>query len=199
MAGKKGKTGKYIRTKEMKEKISWATMGKKKSLEHRKRMSESKKGLIGEKANAWKGGIKRNYHREMNEKEINIKREKDRIYAKGKRKEIRKNRRKIDAKFRLDSNMSSLISQSLKGKKAGRSWKKLAGYFIEDLIKHLESKFDNKMSWDNYGSYWWIDHIKARSLFKYETAEDPEFKKCWALENLQPLEKIKNIKKGNKF
>lgn len=55
------------------------------------------------------------------------------------------------------------------------------------------------MNWDNYGSYWHIDHIKPISLFKYETAEDPEFKKCWALDNLQPLEKIANLKKGNKF
>ena len=29
--------------------------------------------------------------------------------------------------------------------------------------------------------------------------KDPEFKKCWALKNLQPLEKITNIKKSNHF
>ena len=55
------------------------------------------------------------------------------------------------------------------------------------------------MTWDNYGSYWWIDHIKPRSLFKYEKPEDKEFKECWALKNLQPMEKIANIKKGNKI
>ena len=30
-------------------------------------------------------------------------------------------------------------------------------------------------------------------------SHDEEFKKCWALENLQPMEKIANIKKGNKY
>jgi hypothetical protein len=102
-------------------------------------------------------------------------------------------------KNQLDSNMRNLIWLAIKGEKAGRSWKKLVGYTIKDLMKHLERQFDDKMSWNNYGSYWWLDHIKPRSLFKYENAEDPEFRKCWALENLQPMEKIANIKKGNKF
>jgi 5-methylcytosine-specific restriction endonuclease McrA len=61
------------------------------------------------------------------------------------------------------------------------------------------------MTWDNHGKYekgkkkWQIDHIKPKSLFNFETPEDPEFKECWALENLQPLEAMENIKKGNKF
>ena len=55
------------------------------------------------------------------------------------------------------------------------------------------------MNWSNYGSYWWIDHKKSRSLFKYEKTEDQAFKDCWCLANLQPMEKIENIKKGNKF
>ena len=104
-----------------------------------------------------------------------------------------------DPKFRLDLNMRSLIRQSLKGKKAGRGWEKLVGYTLEDLVKHLEKQFDDKMSWENYGSYWHIDHIKPRSLFKYTSPDDPEFKECWSLKNLQPLEKTANLKKRNIF
>ena len=55
------------------------------------------------------------------------------------------------------------------------------------------------MSWDNYGSYWHVDHIKPKSLFHYNNSENPEFKKCWALENLQPLEKFENIRKRDKY
>jgi hypothetical protein len=29
--------------------------------------------------------------------------------------------------------------------------------------------------------------------------EDPEFKECWALENLQPLEAMENIDKGYNY
>lgn len=114
-------------------------------------------------------------------------------------KKYEKQRRKINPKYRLDRNMGSKISTLLKDKKARRTWKELVGYTIESLIKHLEKQFDDKMTWENYGSYWEVDHRKPKSLFKYETAEDLEFKKCWALSNLQPLEKYENRKKFNKF
>lgn len=29
--------------------------------------------------------------------------------------------------------------------------------------------------------------------------DDPEFKECWALNNLQPLSKVKNQRKGNRL
>ena len=108
-------------------------------------------------------------------------------------------RGKIDSKFRLNRSTSTLIWKALTGKKAGRKWEKLVGYTINDLTKHLEKQFDDKMSWDNYGIYWWVDHAKPRSLFKFETAEDPEFRRCWALSNLQPMERIINIQKGNSY
>ena len=114
----------------------------------------------------------------------------------GKRRYIkdRKNPKKV-----LDDAISCLIYQSLRANKKGRRWEKLVDYTLEDLMKHLETQFDDKMNWDNYGSYWWIDHIKPRSLFNYTVPEDPEFKGCWSLQNLQPLEKIENIKKGKKY
>ena len=63
----------------------------------------------------------------------------------------------------------------------------------------MEKQFDKAMSWDNYGSYWEIDHIKPKSLFNYVYPEDLEFQKCWALNNFQPLEKGANRRKYNKF
>lgn len=109
------------------------------------------------------------------------------------------NRRKTDIQYRLNSIISTAIRASLRGKKAGRKWELLAGYTLKDLIQHLEKLFDSKMNWDNYGNYWHIDHIKPKSLFHFNLAEDKEFKECWALENLQPLEKIANLKKGNHY
>jgi len=106
---------------------------------------------------------------------------------------------KENPKFRLDMSMSVAIRQSLKGRKAGRSWEKLVGYTLKDLIGHLEEQFNDKMNWENYGSYWELDHIKPRSLFKYTSPEDPEFEECWALKNLQPLEKFTNRRKSNTF
>ena len=94
--------------------------------------------------------------------------------------------------------MCSRIWEALKGRKASRRWEELVGYTVGDLMKHLENRFEPWMTWKNYGK-WHIDHIKPKSLFQYETAEDPEFRKCWSLENLQPLEMGANIRKFNHF
>lgn len=118
--------------------------------------------------------------------------------SKNLRNEWFKKRRIVDAKFKLDMNMATAIGTALKGKKASSAWKDLTGYTIESLMKHLENKFESWMNWNNYGK-WHVDHIKPKSLFKYETAEDSEFKKCWALENLQPLEATKNMSKKDIF
>jgi len=107
--------------------------------------------------------------------------------------------RKENPKYHLDCNIGMLVYHSLRDKKAGRRWETLVDYTLKDLMKHLESLFDENMTWENYGSYWHIDHIKPRSFFKYTSSDDQEFKKCWALENLQPLEKTANFRKNNKI
>lgn len=110
-----------------------------------------------------------------------------------------RNKRKNNNTFRITRNFSRGITRSLKNGKNGRSWEGVVDYNINDLMKHLESKFDNKMTWENYGSYWHIDHIKPIALFTYKSIEDKEFKECWSLENLQPLEAKKNLSKGKKY
>lgn len=124
--------------------------------------------------------------------------EKQNPLYKRKRNENRNKKYKVDIKFKLDTLMGTMLYKVLRNKKSGKSWEKLVGYTLENLIKHLENQFDKNMSWRNYGSYWHIDHIIPKSLFKYENAENSQFKECWALENLQPLERITNMKKGNK-
>ena len=95
--------------------------------------------------------------------------------------------------------MSNGIYKALKEGKNWKRWKTLVGYTLNSLVEHLERQFDKNMSWDNYGPYWSVDHIKPKSLFVYISPEDPEFKECWALKNLQPMEKIENIIKSNHF
>ena len=107
--------------------------------------------------------------------------------------------RRNNPKWRLDENMGRAIWTSLKDKKSGKEWEYFVEYNLDQLINHLEKKFDEKMNWNNYGSYWAVDHIKPKTLFTYKTENDSEFKECWSLNNLQPLEKIKNIKKGNRY
>ena len=149
----------------------WRQASKEKTANYQKKWRQANKGKVANYRN-----YKKNWRQENKE---HIRR-------------YDKQRLGKNPKFRLDKNIGSIISTALKGKKAGRKWEELVGYTIEKLTKHLENQFDKKMSWNNYGNYWWLDHIKPRSAFKYETAEDPEFKKCWALKNLQPLEAMEN-------
>ncbi len=118
-----------------------------------------------------------------------------------KRARERDNKRyKTDVAFSLKKRISVLINESLtvKGarRKNGRHWENLVGYSVQDLKKHIESKFLPGMSWDNRHE-WHIDHITPRSAFNITSAECEEFKRCWSLENLQPLWAKDNLSKGS--
>lgn len=117
---------------------------------------------------------------------------------------IKLSNHKAQAKYRstikgkLNSNMGLSIWLSLRNNKQGRHWEQLVGYTVQDLQQHLENKFTEGMTWNNYRE-WHIDHIIPISLWEYEKPEDREFKQCWCLANLQPLWAIDNFKKGNRI
>ena len=112
--------------------------------------------------------------------------------------EYLKNRIANEPKIRVRHNFSSLLRGRLKSKN-GKATFKSVGYTIKELMEHLEKKFVEGMTWDNYGKVWHIDHIKPDSMFNYESVEDEEFKECWSLDNLQPLFAEDNLRKGNRY
>lgn len=99
---------------------------------------------------------------------------------------------------KLKHNMKTLLNVKLKRRNMNKNYKHtfdLLGYSIDDLIFHLESQFQEGMTWANYGE-WHIDHIKPDSWFNYSSTEDEDFKKSWSLQNLQPLWAKDNLSKG---
>lgn len=104
-----------------------------------------------------------------------------------------------DIRYRLRSNMSSAVGQSLRKNKSGHQWEKLVGYTVDDLKRHLESQFDEDMNWNNYGKYWSIDHIVPVSAFSITNYDDVSLKVCWGLANLRPLLHTENMRKHNKI
>lgn len=103
-------------------------------------------------------------------------------------------------KARLDRSMSGGIYKSLKGAKAGRSWETLVGYNLPRLMRHLEKRFLPGMTWDNYGrGGWHIDHKIPKVAFNYTSPEHQDFRRCWALSNLQPMWEPDNIRKNAKL
>jgi len=126
--------------------------------------------------------------------------------------EYHKDRTKNDPEYKLKNNIARSVYEVLKHKKGGKSVLKHLPYTMEELRKHIEDQFKTTgnewMTWENWGKYnpkthnknrtWNLDHIKAHSKFKYTTMDCQEFKDCWALSNLQPLDSKENILKGNK-
>lgn len=104
-------------------------------------------------------------------------------------------RRKHDKKYRLMCNVRSAVSDAL-SKQSGAL--RFLEYTIEDLMRHLEKQFAIGMTWENYGSGWHVDHIIPSASFKFEKAEDLDFKFCWSLANLRPLWASENLKKSAK-
>ena len=109
-------------------------------------------------------------------------------------------KRKTDQAFALRTRFSNLLNIHLKEAKVTKSDTcfNLMGYTIDELKKHLESQFTDGMSWENR-SEWHIDHIRPVSSFNFTTTDCEDFKKCWALNNLQPLWAKDNMSKGDKW
>jgi hypothetical protein len=103
-----------------------------------------------------------------------------------------------DSQNRLNRNMRRAVTRCIHEQKLSKHWVDLVGYTSNDLMQHLESQFTNGMTWDNYGK-WHIDHIKPVVLFNFTKFSDSDFKKCWSLNNLQPLWAFDNLSKNRKY
>jgi len=74
----------------------------------------------------------------------------------------------------------------------------LLGCTIIELMDHLESLFDDKMTWDNRGFYGWhIDHIIPCASF--DLTDPQQQLECFNYTNLQPLWCTDNWKKRDKL
>jgi len=178
----------YHRNKSLKKRIKLTTLEQKERDNARKRLyyKKNRKKILLYKLK-YKGKRKEYYKKRYQEKKEEIN-----------KKVI--DRRKNNPEVRLRHNFSALVREKLKRRianKAGKGIFKLLPYTIDDLIKHLESKFKNGMDWNNYGR-WHIDHVIADCKFNYISTLDDEFQKSWSLNNLQPLWAIDNFIK-NKF
>jgi len=107
--------------------------------------------------------------------------------------------KKNSVTYRIRADMGHRIRKVIRRERNGVNYTngELA-YTESQLRKHLEKQFVDGMTWENYGK-WHVDHIIPKSHFKYVSTDDPEFKKCWALDNLQPLDGIENMRKGDRI
>tara|TARA_B110000967_G_scaffold157213_1_gene162325 strand:+ start:5038 stop:5430 length:393 start_codon:yes stop_codon:yes gene_type:complete len=104
--------------------------------------------------------------------------------------EYQKNRREVDSTFKVKDNLRSRIYNAIQdGFKLNKNkFIDEIGCDIEEYFVYLEQRWDNNMSWDNYGKYWEIDHIIPISKggsFHYK--------------NTQPLTVTENRHKSDKI
>ncbi len=117
----------------------------------------------------------------------------------GKSREYDRRKWHTDIQHRLGQNMrrlvNSALTRSLGVAKAGRTFD-LIGCSPRALAVHLEAQFTPEMSWNNYGTYWEVDH--KMPVKRFDLRDPVQQRQAFFFENLQPLEKIENRKKSDK-
>ena len=91
----------------------------------------------------------------------------------------------IDPEFKLSKNLRSRLLGALKGGVRCGSAVKDLGASLDFVRQHIESLFYGNMAWDNWGTYWELDHIKSLACFDL-TDRDQLLQACH-FSNLQPL------------
>lgn len=88
-------------------------------------------------------------------------REKNKDILREGQKNYMKNKRRTNPLFKLSTNIRNLIKNSFIKRRCVKSNKtsEILGCSFQEFYDHIESKFDDKMRWDNYGVYWELDHI----------------------------------------
>jgi hypothetical protein len=147
----------------------------------------------------------KNYRQENEEKLANY--EKLRYKKKSEKRKILAAK---DGSSKILHNMRVCINRCVRNKQKSSPTLKYLGCSLEEFKIHLESKFDSKMTWSNYGrptgtnrDGWHIDHIKSLASFKFSSSDTSEqfeekLKLAWHHTNLQPLWGLDNISKGKK-
>lgn len=161
----------------------------------RKYYEENREEHLAKKAERWKNDPEyresRRQYRKDNRERVNE------LQRKARQKDPERfakydQKRLADPKYKISRRVSAGIYHSLRhgSGKNGNHWETLVDFTINELMEHLESLFTVGMSWDNYGAgrtKWCIDHVRPIASFNFSSSDDPEFKECWCLPNLQPL------------
>lgn len=92
----------------------------------------------------------------------------------------------------LDINLTSSIHKAIKENKSGRQWEDTTGLTLLELRDIIEERFEDGMTWDNYGTIWVITKIVSPSYYNYSNISANEFRKCWSKKNFIPRFKNKN-------
>jgi hypothetical protein len=107
-----------------------------------------------------------------------------------------KNLRIENKNFRISDNMRSRMRKALKGHNKSSSTWDYIGMDRDQYMDWIEFQFYDGMTWENYGTWWHIDHVKPCVSFDME--KDENIRQCFGWWNTCPLLAKKNLQKGGK-
>ena len=113
---------------------------------------------------------------------------------KDKRNQKERDKNKNDPGFKLYKNCRRRIAYLINKQDTTKSY---IGTKFSVVKKWFEYCFDDKMNWDNYGSYWHCDHVIAANNFDLTDPEHVYL--CFNWKNLTPLSKDDNMNKKDKI
>ena len=98
--------------------------------------------------------------------------------------------RNCNVNYRLKKSIAARLRSVLKKDNTTMNY---IGCNIQYLREWFEYNFTKNMTWDNYGSFWSIDHIIPVS--KFDLTKENEKLRCWHWSNLVPVTVNYNSKK----
>jgi len=102
-----------------------------------------------------------------------------------------KNERNTNMNYRLKKSLAARLRNVLFKTDTTMNY---IGCNIQYLREWFEFNFTSEMNWDNYGSYWSIDHIIP--VCKFDLTIEDEKLKCWNWTNLMPVQLLKKVDKN---
>lgn len=102
-----------------------------------------------------------------------------------------------DLNYKLRCRLRSRIWCALKAQKSKKSSRaqELLACDMDFFRTFLESQFTPEMSWENYGSYWHVDHIIP--LASLDLRDSEQQKRAFHYSNCRPLEGSENLLKSD--
>lgn len=190
----KSKSKKYYKlhkAKILKEKKKYQKLNKKRIRVYQKKYRTAHKNKIKMVKNRWYG---------LNKEKVKIKHKKYKKLNKNKileyKKKYESSRKRIDINFRISKNLRSRLGSAIKNNQKTGSAVKDLGCPVDFFKKYIESKFYGKMTWDNWGTYWQLDHIVP--LVNFDLTDRKQFLKAANYKNMQPLTLKDHYKKTAK-
>lgn len=92
---------------------------------------------------------------------------------------------KYQRKLKIKKRQQAAFRRFIRGESTPIKIRDYIGLNWQEVKVLLESRMQDNMTWQNYGSYWVIDHVAPFWIFDLENEKD--LKLLWHPDNLMPM------------